>query len=114
MLILNNAELPVSTHSHLLENVRRAWKSAMIAIDYLMKGVPQSVEDGAVLLRLSSWHLYPDMIVLGKSPSDVQVGQKDELISPGGLLTTGLVIKVLATMVSTGPYHSPISVITVA
>ncbi|RFN52064.1 hypothetical protein FIE12Z_3616 [Fusarium flagelliforme] len=93
MLILNNIDLPVSTSPCLVENVRRSWKSAMIAIDSLVKGIPQSVESGAVLLGLSSWHLYPDMIILGRTPSAIQVEQKDELISPAGLLTIGLNIK---------------------
>ncbi|KAH7007233.1 hypothetical protein EDB80DRAFT_764269 [Ilyonectria destructans] len=90
MLILSNIELPVSTHPHFLENVRRSWKSALVAIDSLVKGIPQSVQDGAVLLGLSSWHLYPDMIVLGKGPSPVRVESKDELVNDAGLLTIGL------------------------
>ncbi|KAJ4005718.1 hypothetical protein NW752_011045 [Fusarium irregulare] len=93
MLILNNVELPVSTSPHLIENVRSSWKSAMIAIDSLVRGVPQSVESGAVLLGLSSWHLYPDIMVLGKAPTPIRVEQKDELISPAGLLTIGLNIR---------------------
>ncbi|EGU83042.1 hypothetical protein FOPG_16051 [Fusarium oxysporum f. sp. conglutinans race 2 54008] len=93
MLIVNNTELPVSTKPQLVENVRSSWRSAMIAIDSLVKGLPQSVQDGAVLLGLSSWHLYPDMVVLGKGPSPVRVEQKDELINPAGLLTIGLNIE---------------------
>ncbi|KAG9506487.1 hypothetical protein J7337_000018 [Fusarium musae] len=90
MLIVDNAELPVSTKPQLFENVRSSWRSAMIAINSLVKGLPQSVQDGAVLLGLSSWHLYPDMVVLGKGPSPVRVEQKDDLINPAGLLTIGL------------------------
>ncbi|CVL03295.1 uncharacterized protein FPRN_00027 [Fusarium proliferatum] len=90
MLIVDNTELPVSTKPQLFENVRSSWRSAMIAIDSLVKGLPQSVHDGSVLLGLASWHLYPDMIVLGKGPSPVRVEQKDDLINPAGLLTIGL------------------------
>ncbi|KAF5695498.1 hypothetical protein FGLOB1_14014 [Fusarium globosum] len=90
MLIVDNTELPVSTTPQLFENVRGSWRSAMVAIDSLVKGLPQSVQDGAVLLGLSSWHLYPDMVVLGKGPSPVRVEQKDDLINPAGLLTIGL------------------------
>ncbi|KAF5969581.1 hypothetical protein FBULB1_10155 [Fusarium bulbicola] len=78
------------TKPQLFENVRSSWRYAMIAIDSLVKGLPQSVQDGAVLLGLSSWHLYPDMVVLGKGPSPVRVEQKDDLINAAGLLTIGL------------------------
>lgn len=60
----------------------------MEVIDRLIQGQPQSVENGAVLLCLSAWHIYPDMVVLQDSP--VPVRQQDALVDPGGILTVGL------------------------
>jgi hypothetical protein len=66
----------------------------MVAIDSLIQGIPQSVESGAVLLGLSSWHIYPDILVLGdKQPSAKHIKQNDVLVCPGGILTIGLHIE---------------------
>lgn len=51
--------------------------------------MPQSLhQNGAILLGLSSWHLYPDLLVLTESAKTVNF--QDQLISPGGILTIGL------------------------
>ncbi|KAJ8130735.1 hypothetical protein O1611_g2889 [Lasiodiplodia mahajangana] len=88
MLMLEDVELPVSSKSILLESVLQVWISAMVAVDLLIQGVPQSIRDGSILLGLSSWHIYPDMLVLGTAPTSVD--QKDPLVSEGGLVTIGL------------------------
>ncbi|KAI0438802.1 hypothetical protein F4803DRAFT_533894 [Xylaria telfairii] len=88
MLMLENIKLPVSSKTALLESVLQAWASAMTAVDLLIQGVPQSIQDGSILLGLSSWHIYPDMLVLGTAPTHVD--QNDPLVSEGGLLTIGL------------------------
>jgi hypothetical protein len=54
----------------------------------LVKGTPQRVQDGAVLLAISSWHLYPDMELFGNSP--VRVKQKDSIFESAAILTLGL------------------------
>lgn len=88
MLMLEDVKLPVSSRSALLESVLQAWTSAMTAVDLLIQGVPQSIQDGSILLGLSSWHIYPDMLVLGTAPTSVE--QHDPLVKEGGLLTIGL------------------------
>ncbi|KAI1737537.1 hypothetical protein F4680DRAFT_428019 [Xylaria scruposa] len=88
MLILENIKLPVSSKTDLHESVLQAWISAMTAVDLLIQGVPQSIQAGSILLGLSSWHIYPDMLVLGTVPTSVD--QNDPLVSEGGLLTIGL------------------------
>ncbi|KAH8650855.1 hypothetical protein BGZ60DRAFT_420994 [Tricladium varicosporioides] len=94
MLIINNVSAPVGTSPILFQDVRRVWESTMVAIDSLIQGIPQSVESGAVLLGLSSWHIYPDILVLGdKQPSAKHVKQDDALVCPGGILTIGLHIE---------------------
>ncbi|KAI1310064.1 hypothetical protein F5Y03DRAFT_403671 [Xylaria venustula] len=77
MLIVNNVNLPVSTKPTLYRNMLQAWSSAMLAADNLIRGVPQSVEYGSILLGISSWHIYPDMVVLQSSPTPIS--QSDPL-----------------------------------
>ncbi|KAH6672035.1 hypothetical protein B0J14DRAFT_543808 [Halenospora varia] len=87
-LVLDNVNIPVENSSDLYTSVIKAWKTALLLVDRLASGSPQSVQDGSVLLGLSAWHMYPDMLVLGKST--VRIEQKDDLIAPGGILTIGL------------------------
>ncbi|KAH0565865.1 hypothetical protein GP486_000743 [Trichoglossum hirsutum] len=88
MLIIYNVAIPVSNVTNVYQSVIRAWISSMNAMENLIKGMPQRVQDGAILLCLSAWHLYPDMVVLGSTTTEVE--QKDPLLAPGGCLTIGL------------------------
>lgn len=56
----------------------------MIAMNRLVQGIPQQAQDGAILLAMSSWHLYPNMEVLLEETKDIK--QHDELMN-GALLT---------------------------
>lgn len=60
----------------------------MKVADMLISGVPQSVHEGAALVGLSAWHLYPDMVVYEGAIKEIT--QADHLVRPGGLLTIGL------------------------
>ena len=64
-LILHNIHMPVSSNMEVYKSVVFAWGEAMKMMNGLIDGGSCIVKDGAVLLGLSSWHLYPDMIVLG-------------------------------------------------
>ncbi|KAI6784675.1 uncharacterized protein J7T54_006721 [Emericellopsis cladophorae] len=86
--LLNQLSLPVGSQSMVYENVCKTWVTALMTVDKLVQGHPYSAQDGAVLLALSSWHLYPDLIVLGSSTQELRLG--DDLIAPGGALTIGL------------------------
>lgn len=88
MLIINNIGTPVNGKATTYESVMHAWKTAMNTVDNLVAGRPQSVQTGAPLLGLSSWHLYPDILVLGNNTKEIK--QNDVLIAPGGLITVGL------------------------
>jgi hypothetical protein len=88
MLILNNAGVPVNTTADTYASVMEAWTSALEAMNSLVKGMPQRVQDGAALLAISSWHLYPDMVVYGTTC--VEVKQKDPIFDKTALLTLGL------------------------
>ena len=87
-LILDNLNMPVNQNMNVYASVMQAWTTAMTMMDKLIDGISHSVHNGAVLLGLSSWHLYPDLLVLGKTTAHTR--QKDPLIAPGGMVTIGL------------------------
>lgn len=53
-----------------------------------MSGMSLEIRSGDVLLALSAWNLYPDMVVLGLEQTIIR--QKDDLFPTGALLTIGL------------------------
>jgi hypothetical protein len=79
LLIINNLGIPVNTKLCLSDSVIDAWIAAMITVDNLVSGKPQSVQTGAPLLGLAAWHLYPNMIVYGqgRSATPTEVRQND-------------------------------------
>ncbi|KAH8777182.1 hypothetical protein BGZ57DRAFT_890833 [Hyaloscypha finlandica] len=107
-LIVNNINYPINNHKDTYETVIKAWVDSMIMVEGLISGVPQRVQNGAILLALCSWHLYPNMVVLGTSlqsgnlthsgkanlsgtsKDTIQIEQNDPLIGDGGILTIGL------------------------
>ncbi|KAF2963145.1 hypothetical protein GQX73_g10435 [Xylaria multiplex] len=86
--VLLKLSLPVDNSTDVFSSVTRVWKTTMTAMGSLCKGIPLRVYNGAVLLAITSWHLYPDVEVFGRETECVI--QKDLLISPGGRLTIGL------------------------
>lgn len=87
-LILDNIALPVNYKADTYESIIEAWKSSLQQMERLLVGHPQEARDGAIILGLCAWHLYPDMIVLGSEEKDVK--QKDSLFKGRGILTVGL------------------------
>ncbi|KAK0719487.1 hypothetical protein B0H67DRAFT_153818 [Lasiosphaeris hirsuta] len=61
--------------------VTNSWKAALQFTESIVAGQPMAVRSGEVLLTMSSWHLYPDLEVLGNKPTTVR--QKDPLIARG-------------------------------
>lgn len=88
MLILDNLQLPVNQTADTYESVIKAWTNALVQMEGLVKGVAQQAQGGDILLALSSWHLYPDIIVV--VPSSAHVRQHDPIFASGGVLTIGL------------------------
>ncbi|KAJ2993218.1 hypothetical protein NUW58_g1912 [Xylaria curta] len=88
LLIINNLGIGINNKSTVYESVVQVWTVAMTMVDRLIGGIPQSVTEGGLLLGLSSWHLYPDMMVVVKGSKAIK--QQDDLISPGGVVTLGL------------------------
>lgn len=72
-----------TTYSNVIEN----WIVAMKTCQNLIRGVPQDVTNGAVLLGLMSWHIYPDLNIFYP---DRYVAFNDRLVKAGGVITLGL------------------------
>lgn len=87
-LILHNASLPVNNEPETYASVIKAWVDALEAMNSLLRGVPQRVQDGTALVAISAWHLYPDMNVYGGSC--VEVKQNDPLFNRSAFLIVGL------------------------
>lgn len=68
LLILKNINVPVNHEKgNLYGSVISAWKGALELMENLFRGIAQRItpynNNGALLLALSSWHIYPDMDV---------------------------------------------------
>lgn len=63
MLILNNIRSQVNSKLDTYLSVMFALKTALLAMEELLEGRPQAVQAGSLLLALSCWHIYPDLIV---------------------------------------------------
>ncbi|CAM1510041.1 Fc.00g003760.m01.CDS01 [Cosmosporella sp. VM-42] len=83
-LIMNNLRMPVSSVSDPYRSIIGAWLSSLSAMEKIVQGIPHRVQDGAILLAMSSWHLYPDMELLVEQSKTVV--QKDAL-TRGALIT---------------------------
>jgi hypothetical protein len=89
-LVVENAMLPVSKDSALYSSVTNAWIRAMTAMNNLILGRPQRIQSGDIVLGLLSWHLYPDIAVLGIGNKSYHISQHDKIIAPGGIITLGM------------------------
>ncbi|KAK8108140.1 uncharacterized protein PG998_010153 [Apiospora kogelbergensis] len=89
MLIIKNIEIPVNSEPSLYRSVLKAWVSALETVESLIQGSPHVVADGAVLVALSAWHLYPDLIVFG-GHENKEVSLDDPLVKPGGSVSLGI------------------------
>lgn len=88
MLIINNLQLPVSNNMSVYQSVIESAKIALLSMENLLNGAAQRVQNGAFLLGLSTWHIYPDMVVHGSTTKSIK--QDDRLVPEGGIITLGL------------------------
>ena len=88
MLILKNVQLPFDGGASTYSKVINAWSHAMSGLENLLCGRPQDISSRAVLLAFSAWHLYPDLIVLGKEVTKISF--KDRCVNPRGVGTISL------------------------
>lgn len=68
MLVCNNIDLPVNLKLDVYDNVIAGWTDSLRGMESLLSGLPQRVQDGSLLLSLSSWHIYPNMTVSKHCP----------------------------------------------
>lgn len=91
ILIIDKLNIPVNHDMRVYSSVIEAWKTALKSLECMVLGMPQSLhEHGAILLGLSAWHLYPDLLILSGLEQAEEVNMKDLLIPKGGVLTIGL------------------------
>lgn len=88
MLLIAKVSVPISDDMMVYQSVIPAWKSALESTEKLMSGMPQATNYGPCLLAISSWHLYPDIILTGQTTASHKF--EDPLVRPGGTLTLGL------------------------
>lgn len=88
MLIIDNFRTPVNRETDTYQSVMSAWTNSMTQMEGLVQGIPQKAQSGDILLALSAWHLFPDMMVV--VPCVTHVRQKDPIFASGGILTIGL------------------------
>ena len=87
-LIIDNIKLPVNGKTETYGSVIEAWKNSLAQMDGLVNGISQNARHGDILLALSAWHLFPDMMVV--MPTTTEIRQHDPIFSSGGMLTLGL------------------------
>ncbi|KAH8878795.1 hypothetical protein GQ53DRAFT_789682 [Thozetella sp. PMI_491] len=86
--VMGGLSLLVDNSVDVYTSVLRAWQMSLTAMDRLVRGMPQRVSNGAVLIAISAWHIYPDIVMFGSTAKNIV--QKDRLVRPGGRLTVGL------------------------
>ncbi|OOF93336.1 hypothetical protein ASPCADRAFT_398398 [Aspergillus carbonarius ITEM 5010] len=97
-LIINNLSVAVKSEAasdqastpkpNCYDSVLFNLNRALTTLERLIKGEPQRITDGGILLGLTSWHLYPDLVVLGSITKEVH--QKDRLVKEGGIVTISI------------------------
>ena len=88
MLILNNLSVPLSSGSSTYHTLINAWVLAIQGFESLLGGISQEVSNGAILRALSSWHLYPNLIIL--TEKIVNLDFQDSLVPEGSVITVGV------------------------
>lgn len=86
-LLIQDAATPVNQSEATYQSVMDAWRTALSTVEMLLEGIPQSVTNGSALLALTSWHLFPDMFVIGAGPGIIC--QHDPLYPKGTVITLG-------------------------
>ena len=92
MLIIDNIDLEVPQKPTRYDEVMSVWTKGMILLENLVSGVAQSITGPEALIGLCSWHIYPDLCIVGLAHGgeSTVASQKDHLVPNGGLLTIGL------------------------
>lgn len=89
--VINHVSLPVKSVNNVYDSAMETWIEAMKLMEELLLGKPHRVENGALLLGLSAWHIYPNLSVV--TAQAVYVAQHDDLVPQNALITIGLLPK---------------------
>ena len=87
-LVVDNLAIPYSSTGSTYEKVTASWTRSMDVVESLLGNHPHQANDRAVLLALSSWHLYPDLLVFRHEAKKISF--KDKLFPCAGVLSLGL------------------------
>lgn len=86
-LVIDNVRLPFLDSGTTFDKVTRAWIRSMEVLETLLGNEPQVAFDRSVLLAISSWHLYPNLLVFQEEATSVSFS--DELFPALGVLSLG-------------------------
>ncbi|KAI0149553.1 hypothetical protein GGR57DRAFT_224829 [Xylariaceae sp. FL1272] len=85
--LLNRVKGTVNMQTDVYTSVTETWTVALEILEKVIGGMSCSISDGAVILALISWHIYPDLIVL--YPETHEIFQHDHLVQ-SSQITVGL------------------------
>lgn len=88
VLILDNLRQHVNSAQGTFESVIKAWQVSLTVFEALVNGVSQKANSGEILLALSAWHLYPNLMIVEPCPKTIK--QNDPLLHSCGILKIGL------------------------
>lgn len=86
-LVIDNIRLPFLDSGTTFEKVTQAWIRSMKVLETLLGNEPQVAFGRSVLLAISSWHLYPNLLVFQDEATNVSFS--DELFPALGVLSLG-------------------------
>lgn len=87
-LVLGDVNTVVDDDKNVFPSVMKTWRAAVVCMENLLSGMPQGTESGPALLALSSWHIYPNILVASHGIKEALF--TDPLIPPGAKFTIGL------------------------
>lgn len=91
-LIFRNLTMAINEDGRVYDSILSAWTGGLQTLEGLIDGAPHNIRDGSVLLAISAWHIYPDIMVFGvdKTAASTEVVMQDELVAEGGTISVGL------------------------
>ncbi|KAI0018115.1 hypothetical protein F4780DRAFT_540324 [Xylariomycetidae sp. FL0641] len=86
--LLSKLNTSVNSQQDVYTSVIEAWKTALETLEKVVGGASYSVHEGAVVIGLLAWHIYPDLVIMEHQTR--KVIQNDQLVETGGIITIGL------------------------
>ncbi|KAI0105403.1 hypothetical protein F4776DRAFT_647364 [Hypoxylon sp. NC0597] len=87
-LIVENINIPFTAPGSTYCKVLSTWTRSMQVLNSLLNNLPQQASDRAILLAISSWHLFPTLLVFQNKATNVNL--HDPLFPASGILSLGL------------------------